>query len=113
LEPSQTEECIAAATVLVNTSSFEGFPNAFQQAWSHGVPTLSLEADPDDVIVRERLGNRSVTMERLETDLRQLLGDDRYRLEIADRARIFARKSYDLTNLLPIYISLFEGLIRR
>jgi glycosyltransferase involved in cell wall biosynthesis len=111
LEPSLAEERIAAATVLVNTSSFEGFPNAFQQAWYHGVPTLCLEADPDDVIVRERLGNRSVTMERLEADLRQLLGDDRYRDEIADRARTFARRNYDLANLLPVYISLFEGLI--
>jgi glycosyltransferase involved in cell wall biosynthesis len=111
LDPAQAEERIAAATVLVNTSSFEGFPNAFQQAWSHGVPTLSLEADPDNVIVRERLGNRSVTMERLEADLRQLLGDDRYRNEIADRARTFARRNYNLANLLPIYISLFEGLI--
>jgi glycosyltransferase involved in cell wall biosynthesis len=111
LEPSQAEARIAAATVLVNTSSFEGFPNAFQQAWCHGVPTLSLEADPDGVIVRERLGNRSVTMERLEADLRQILGDVRYRHEIADRARSFARRNYDLANLLPVYISLFESLI--
>jgi glycosyltransferase involved in cell wall biosynthesis len=113
MEPSQTEARIASAIVLVNTSAFEGFPNAFQQAWSHGVPTLSLEADPDDVIVRERLGNRSKTVEQLETDLRHILGEDRYRREIGDRARTFARRNYDLANLLPIYISLFEGLIRR
>jgi glycosyltransferase involved in cell wall biosynthesis len=113
LAPEAAEERIAGATILVNTSLFEGFPNAFQQAWCHGVPTLSLSVDPDGVIVREALGCRSVTLDQLNTDLRRILGDEPCRHEIAGRAREFARLHYDLSRLLPRYLSIFEGLLRQ
>ena len=40
----------AAAFVSTSSSAYEGFPNVFLQAGSHGVPVLSLEADPDGLL---------------------------------------------------------------
>ena len=42
----------AAALLSTSSSAFEGFPNVFLQAGAHGVPVLSLEADPDGVLRR-------------------------------------------------------------
>jgi glycosyltransferase involved in cell wall biosynthesis len=47
---ADTERLFARAFALINTSRFEGFPNAFLQAGKFGVPVLSLEVDPDSMI---------------------------------------------------------------
>lgn len=43
-------EYFSKASILVNTSMFESFPNTFIQAWMNYVPVVSLNADPDDII---------------------------------------------------------------
>ena len=112
LKPSEAEKRIASAALLINTSEFEGFPNVLQQAWAKGVPTLCLGIDPDGIIEREGLGVNAKSVDELEAALRRLLSDDEQRESIGERAREFARRSYDLKNLLPRYVALFEDLIR-
>jgi glycosyltransferase involved in cell wall biosynthesis len=109
--PVESEEKIASSAILVNTSEFEGFPNAFQQAWAHGVPTLSLGIDPDGVIQKYGFGVSVKTLDELETALRQYLLDDNLRRSQGDTARQFARKTYDLELLLPRYLEVFNSLL--
>ncbi len=111
LKPDLAEKRISEAALLVNTSTFEGFPNALQQAWYYGIPTLTLGVDPDGVIDREKLGFCADTLENLEAVLRRLLQNSAQLQEIGQRARTFARSHYDLSNLLPGYVSLFQSLI--
>lgn len=44
------------SVAVVNTSRFEGFPNVFLEAWTHGAWVLSLHVDPDEVLARHGLG---------------------------------------------------------
>jgi glycosyltransferase involved in cell wall biosynthesis len=56
LRHAQLLELIRRSVAVVNTSSLEGMPNAFLEAWGCGVPVLTLQFDPDDVVARQRLG---------------------------------------------------------
>jgi glycosyltransferase involved in cell wall biosynthesis len=56
VNPTEMESWYGRTRLLLNTSTQEGFPNTFLQAWRNGVPVLSLCVDPDDVVKKHDLG---------------------------------------------------------
>jgi glycosyltransferase involved in cell wall biosynthesis len=56
LAHSQVLSLYERAVAVVNTSDFEGFPNAFMEGWARGALALSLRIDPDGVIAKHGLG---------------------------------------------------------
>lgn len=74
LQPATaTRRFIERSKVLVNTSATEGFPNTMLEAWSMGVPVVSLTIDPGGVIAQHRLGAVSGTPDRLRKDVKRLV----------------------------------------
>lgn len=61
----KVNEFFRRASVFVNTSSVEGFPNTFIQAWDHYIPVVSLNVDPDNIIQNEKVGFLSGTLKKL------------------------------------------------
>ena len=96
------------ASILVNTSMFEGFPNAFIQAWMHHMPVVSLNADPDELLWEMKLGFHSRTFEKMVEDLRVLLNDEKLREEIGKNAREYAIKEHNADLLVKKYIEIFN-----
>lgn len=94
--PERIREYYRKAHVFVSTSLAEGFPNTFTEAWMFGVPVLSLDVNPNNMLTRDGLGVYVTNADDLERELRKLLASPDLRREIGARARKFTIKEFDL-----------------
>ncbi len=74
---SYVNELVGKSRVLLCTSTYEGFPNTFLQAWSNGLPVIST-VDPSGLIAEYHLGQVVEKEDELEEALRRILNDTDY-----------------------------------
>jgi glycosyltransferase involved in cell wall biosynthesis len=94
------------AKIFLNTSSIEGFPNTFLQAWIRGVPVVSF-FDPDSLVQRLQLGHIANSVDEMREAIRSLLEDDAERQRTGRRAREFATREYT-TGVAARYVELLD-----
>jgi glycosyltransferase involved in cell wall biosynthesis len=100
---SAVEQLMASAHLLVNTSTIEGFPNTFIQAWLREVPVVSLSVNPDGVFDADRYGICARgSYDRLRDAVEQLIADSSLRRQIGERASAFARERFTERNIEQI-----------
>jgi peptidoglycan/xylan/chitin deacetylase (PgdA/CDA1 family)/glycosyltransferase involved in cell wall biosynthesis len=96
LEPlphAALQERLGQAVALVSTSSIEGWPNTYLEAWSHGVPVLTLLVDPDGVIGERGLGvAANGSWARFVAGAKSLWRTRDDRAELAERTRTYIRE---------------------
>jgi glycosyltransferase involved in cell wall biosynthesis len=97
--PDRMDAVYRGARVYVNTSRLEGLPNAFLQSWSHGVPAVTLDVDPDHVIRDGGLGAVARDADDLTAQVRALY-TDAARWQCASRAaRAHVEARHDVRTL--------------
>jgi glycosyltransferase involved in cell wall biosynthesis len=101
---------ISRASVVVNTSAYEGFPNVYLEAWNHGVPVLSF-SDVDGLLSRERLGALCTDLDDMEQKLRALLESPDELTAAGDRSRQLVAERFSPQVLGPRYVEFFESLL--
>lgn len=108
----QVNQYFDSASIFINTSSVEGFPNTFLQAWSRQVPVVSLNIDPDEIICRYSLGFHSKTFKQMVRDVRLLIDDEPLRRRMGENGRRYVEREHDVKKIAKQYMDLFERLLR-
>jgi glycosyltransferase involved in cell wall biosynthesis len=93
--------------ILINTSRFEGFPNTFVQAWLREVPVISLNVDPDNILIREKIGFCSKSFEKLVNDVTTLVENKVLREEMGKRAHQYAETNHTIDKMVEKLVKLF------
>ena len=90
------------AAALLCTSTYEGFPNTFLEAWSHGVPVVST-IDPDGLIAARGLGVVAHEPSAIVAALRELLSTPARWHGSSGRARDYFRERHTPEQALPLF----------
>jgi glycosyltransferase involved in cell wall biosynthesis len=106
IPPEKMPEYYARACVLCCTSRFEGFPNTFLEAWSHGVPIVST-VDPDGMISERRLGIVSTQISGLIAGIRTLIDSPDVWKEISANSLAYYQENHTPEAVMPQFEKLF------
>jgi hypothetical protein len=108
---ADTQELFASASIFVNTSTAEGFPNTFVQAARCGTPIASLDVNPDDVLRAADIGDcADGRLDRLAGIINDLLDQpDVWRRRSGNSQKYF-EEEHDLTSVLPGFVGALRGL---
>ena len=88
-----TNELVANSKVLLCTSTFEGFPNTFLQAWSNGLPVIST-VDPSGIIKDNGLGEVVRNEEELVAAIKRILYDEQYYRQLQKNVDAFFKANH-------------------
>ena len=90
------------ARVLVNTSSYEGFPNTFLQAWARGVPTVAF-VDTGSRDAEGAVYDVAADIDAAERQLDRLMGDDAAWVRASARVASHFTRHHSLAAVVDIY----------
>lgn len=90
----EVRSILTRSRVLASTSDGEGFPNVMLEAWSVGVPVVSLTVDPGGIIAREEIGIVSASPERLREDVAALVENKLRNHHLGGRGLAYVRRHH-------------------
>jgi len=96
LDHAAVSGLLAGARCVAVTSEEEGFSNVLIHAWSLGVPTVTLEHDPDGLIARQGLGAMADgDIDRLLAEVERYATDPQLSARAGAHAAVLARGLFD------------------
>ena len=114
LRPRAAAGVIAGARTLAVTAREEGLSNVLLQAWWHGVPTVSLDYDPDALIASSGAGAVcGGDIGRFHDEVARYASVDDVRIPAGERGAAMARGRFSLaTNAVTLEQLLIEVVAR-
>lgn len=97
--------------IFINTSKYEGFPNTFIQALKNETPIISLNVNPDNFLIRKKIGffcNDDFT--KLEENLSLLLNNNDLYGSYSKNAYLYAKNNHDIRKISYEWIKLIKQI---
>jgi len=91
----RSQKLFSEAKLFVCTSSIEGFPNTFLQAFSNGIPLLTT-FDPGEIVKKHQLGLTAEDENELQNALQKLLENPEEYKKMSLNAQKFFVQNYSL-----------------
>ena len=95
---AETNAIVSHARLLCCTSTYEGFPNTFLQAWSNEIPVVST-VDPSEIITSHKLGLVVNSEGEFQEQLRLLLCNDNLYNKITTNIHTYFKDNHDADNV--------------
>lgn len=106
----ELEELYKRASVFINTSAIEGFPNTLIEAGIYYTPYISFY-DPDDVIKKYNLGYAVKNVDEAVRAVTDLMEDASLRAKMGSNIRRYVEVNHDIEKTVKAYEELFKELI--
>jgi glycosyltransferase involved in cell wall biosynthesis len=107
----RTDEFFREAIALVNTSSVEGFPNTFLEAWRYGTPVVSLNHTVDGLLKNENCGlYASASKTELANAVRRLYDNEDLLERLAKNARAHMKQKHSNQKVVDEYVRKLKNL---
>ena len=98
------------ASLLINTSTSEGFANTYIQSWLRGVPTLVFGANPNQIITNYNLGFNIGSLEEAEITINQLFSDYKTYEAMSTKVLNYAIKNHSVNVMTDNFLKALESL---
>jgi glycosyltransferase involved in cell wall biosynthesis len=99
---AEVESHFDGASILVNTSSNEGFPNTFLQAWSRAIPTVSM-FDPGTYQNGVRVGEVVGSIEEMSGAILAIKSDPMRWRSLGEASRRYFEENHSVTQAVDSY----------
>ncbi len=105
----EVAKVLAGTSLLLNTSSIEGFPNTYLEAWNQGVPVVTFN-DVDDLIRESGVGRVCGSLEDMVEAVRTIACNPEILQDMSGRARAIVRERFSPETLGAAYVEFFQSL---
>ncbi len=114
VNPGEDNKYYEKASLFVNTSSTEGYPNSFIQAWLRETPVITLDVDPDCDICKNSLGYHAKgDLKKLINEIKKLIENPSELKEMGRRCRQYAIKNHNIEKTAEQHFKLYNWILKK
>ncbi|MBI3511409.1 MAG: glycosyltransferase family 4 protein [Bacteroidetes bacterium] len=107
----QIESLFASSKLLINTSSFEGFPNTFLQAAKYGVPVISMNVDPEGMLSKHHAGIvAGDSLEKVIGETENILQQEEIYQRMSAAAKNYVTQFHDKKKIMERFYRVLQEL---